>query len=95
VIFQVLSTVITKFIVFWGVTLCSPADWYQYFRKKYAGFSSGWKRPDFPRLMTIKITVFWAVSPVSLDSSVGVATGYGLDGLSWVPGRGKAFLSIL
>jgi hypothetical protein len=27
-----------------------------------------------------------------LDSSVGIATGYGLDGLGSIPGRGKRFL---
>jgi hypothetical protein len=30
---------------------------------------------------------------MELDSSVGIATGYGLDGLSSIPCRGKGFSS--
>jgi hypothetical protein len=30
----------------------------------------------------------------SLESSVGIATGYGLDGRGLIPGRGKRFFSI-
>jgi hypothetical protein len=29
---------------------------------------------------------------MSRDSSVGIATGYRLDGWGWIPGRGKIFL---
>jgi hypothetical protein len=31
----------------------------------------------------------------SWDSSVGIVTGYGLDGLGSIPGRGKRFSSTL